>query len=640
MTHALPPSSPDPSPAPSLATSADGAPADEGAVPVMAASTALRGVFDAIGELVIVRDRDGRLSDVNGAFLRAFGGTREDWTGRWFAVAPAFGESASHRRYDVAMRTRTGPVWIEWSETLTADGSIIAVGRDVTEQRSQVQRESEAARGKGVFFAAVTHELRTPLSGALGTARLLEDTGLKPDQAAYVAALKASASHALKLIDDILDLSRLEAGKLELRPEAMDPSRLVEEVCELLSEKAAEKGLALAHAQGPGVPAQIRADPARLKQILYNLAGNAVKFTREGGVLVTLEAENNSLRLSVRDTGPGITPSDQARLFEQFERGAAERDNSAPGAGLGLAMVKRLAEAMDGEVGVRSQPGEGALFWFTFQPEVLQRAPVHRPLAGRRILIATPCSIESDALVLHAETLGAWAENCSSQGQLVARAQAVRPDIVILDDGWTEDASALAAAGCAGRILALARPRTKARYTGKDRPAGIDGWLVAPVRASSLARFALGKSSGDEKRESEVRGPVLAGYRILLAEDDPVNALIARTLLTRLGASVVMAATGREAVLEASQGGLDAALLDLRMPELDGRDAAAQIRALPGEPGSVPLVALTANATESDRDACLAAGMDAFLAKPVDPDELASVLSGLCGGQIRARLSA
>lgn len=604
------------------------------------AALPLRAIFDAIGELVIVRDKDGRLSDVNGAFLRAFGGEREDWIGRWFAVAPAFGENASHRRYDVAMRTRTGPVWIEWSETLVTDGSIVAVGRDVTEQRSLVERESEAARGKGVFFAAVTHELRTPLSGALGTARLLEDTGLKPDQAAYVAALKASASHALNLIDDILDLSRLEAGKMELRPEPVDPARLVEEVCELLSEKAAEKGLALAHAQGPGVPAQIRADPARLKQILFNLAGNAVKFTREGGVLVTLEAEGDNLRLSVRDTGPGISAGDQSRLFEQFERGAAERENTAPGAGLGLAMVKRLAEAMDGNVGIRSQRDQGALFWFSFTPEVLQRAPVHRPLSGRRVLIATPCTIESDALILHAETLGAWAESCSNQGQLVARAQAVRPDIVILDDRWSEDASALSATGCAGRILVLARPRTKDRYSGADRPEGIDGWLVAPVRASSLARFALGKSSGDEVREDDSSGPVLAGYRILLAEDDPVNALIARTLLSRLGATVVMARTGREAVLEASQGGLDAVLLDLRMPELDGRDAAARIRALPGEPGAVPLIALTANATEADRDACLAAGMDAFLTKPVDPDALADALSRLCAGQNRARLSA
>lgn len=600
----------------------------------------LDGILDAIGELVIVRGGDGRLTYVNGAFLRAFGGEKQDWIGRWFAVAPAFGDHEGQTRYDVAMRTRSGPVWIEWSETLRPGGGVIAVGRDVTEQRNMVARESEAARGKGVFFAAVTHELRTPLSGALGTARLLEDTGLKPDQAAYVAALKASAAHALALIDDILDLSRLEAGKLDLRPEPVDPARLVEEVCELLSEKASEKGLALAHAQGPGVPAQIKADPARLKQILFNLAGNAVKFTKTGGVLVTLEAEGETLRLAVRDTGPGICASDQARLFEQFERGAAERDKSAPGAGLGLAMVKRLAEAMNGEVGVHSQPGEGALFWVSFTPEILQRAPVRRPLAGRRVLVATPCQTEADALSLHAETLGAWAEVCASQAQLVHRAGAARPDIIILNDSWSEDAAALASLGLDTRILALARPRTKDRYAGKERPAGIDGWLVAPVRASSLARFALGQSSGQEKRGRPASGPMLAGYRILLAEDDPVNALIARTLLTRLGATIVLASTGREAVIEASQGGYDAILLDLRMPELDGREAAAQIRALPGEPGAVPLVALTANATEADRETCLAAGMDAFLTKPVDPEALASVLTGLCGGKNRARLIA
>lgn len=603
-------------------------------------SNDLRDVLDAMSELVIVRDAEGRLTDVNGAFLRAFGGEREDWIGRWFAVAPSFGEHGRQTRYDVAMRTRAGPVWIEWSETLCPRGGIVAVGRDVTEQRNLVARENEAARGKSVFFAAVTHELRTPLSGALGTARLLEDTGLKPDQSAYVAALKASTAHALSLIDDILDLSRLEAGKLDLRPEPVDPARLVEEVCELLSEKAAEKGLALAHAQGPGVPAQIRADPARLKQILFNLAGNAVKFTREGGVLVTLEMEAGLLRLLVRDTGPGICPSDQSRLFEQFERGAAERDKSAPGAGLGLAMVKRLAEAMDGEVGVHSQPGEGALFWVSFTPEILQRAPARRPLAGRRLLIATPCQIEAEALSLHAETLGAWAETCHSQAQLVHRAGAARPDIIILDDGWCEDAGTLAALGNNTRILALARPRTKARYAGKERPAGIHGWLVAPVRAGSLARFALGQSSGEERRAGPVTGPVLAGYRILLAEDDPVNALIARTLLTRLGATIVLAATGKEALLEASQGGFDAVLLDLRMPEMDGRDVASRIRALSGEPGAVPLVALTANATEADRDECLAAGMDAFLTKPVDPDALADVLTGLCGGKNRARLEA
>lgn len=601
----------------------------------------LRAVFDAIDELVLVRSAEGRLVDVNRAFVRAFGGARADWLGSWFAVAPAFGEDGEARRYDVAMRTRAGPVWIEWSETPLADGGAVAVGRDVTRQRETAVRQSELARGKTTFFAAVTHELRTPLSGAYGTARLLEDTPLEPDQKAYVEALKSSARHALDLVDDILDLSRLEAGKLDLAPETIDPARIVEEVCELLSEKAAEKGLTLAHAQGPGVPAQIKADPARLRQILFNLTGNAVKFTSVGGVLVTLGAEPGALRLSVRDTGPGIGAADQARLFEHFERGAAERAKAAPGAGLGLAMVKRLAEAMGGEVGVRSRPDDGALFWVRFAPEIVQGPSARRPLAGRRVLIATPCPIEAEALTLQAEALGAFAEACADRTRLMREIKTAGAAVVILDDLWAEDAEQIRTLPAVQRILALARPRTKARYADGQRPGAIDGWLVAPVRASSLARFALGQARGEEERgaDAPVEALTLAGLSILVAEDDPVNAMIARTVLTRLGAEVTLTTNGAKAVEIAAAGGIDAALLDMRMPEMDGLEAARRIRALPGPPGAAPLIALTANATEADRDACLAAGMDAFMAKPLDPAALSSALTALCGRENRSSLA-
>ncbi|TRO94357.1 response regulator [Glycocaulis profundi] len=601
----------------------------------------LRAVFDAMAELVIVRGADGRLTDVNAAFIRAFGGERSDWTGAWFAVAPAFGEDGGARRYDVAMRTRAGPVWIEWSETPLPGGGAVATGRDVTEQREAALRQDERAKGKTTFFAAVTHELRTPLSGALGTARLLEDTDLAPDQAAYVTALTSSARHALALVDDILDLSRLEAGRLELRPEPVEPGRLVEEVCELLAEKAAEKGLTLAHAESADVPARIRADPARLKQILFNLAGNAVKFTEAGGVLISLETEKDgALRLSVRDTGPGISAADQSRLFEHFERGAAEK-GSAPGAGLGLAMVKRLAEAMGGEVGVRSKPDEGALFWVRITPETVQRAPARRPLAGRRVLIATPCPIEAEALRLQAEALGAYAEACLDRDRIVAEARAAGAASVILDDVWADEAAAVRQAATVDRILALARPRTKARYADGERPAEIDGWLVAPVRANSLARFVLGQARGEEERAgpAALESLTLTGLAVLVAEDDPVNAMIARTVLTRLGADVTLVTNGAKAVDVASEGGVDAALLDLRMPEMDGREAARRIRDLPGPPGAIPIIALTANATEADRDACLAAGMDGFLPKPLDPAALSDVLTALCGRENRASLT-
>ncbi|MFW5661238.1 MAG: sensor histidine kinase, partial [Oceanicaulis sp.] len=354
-------------------------------------------VIDAMDELVLVRDAAGRVVSVNRAFLSAFGGERSDWIGRWFAVAPAFGEDGAARRYDAAMRTRAGPAWIEWSETPTPGGGAVAVGRDVSRERTARAEESEAARGKSIFFASVTHELRTPLSGALGAAALLEETGLKPDQAAYLDAVRSSAAHALALIDDILDLTRLEAGRLELREEAIDLRALVEDVAEILAPRAAEKGLTLAHAVAAEVPEKVSADPARLRQVLFNLAGNAVKFTQTGGVLIGAERAGERMRLTVRDTGPGVSGADQARLFEYFERGSAERTN-APGAGIGLAMVRRLAEAMDGSVGVRSEPGRGALFWFEAPLTALAGPPSARPLAGRVTITASNHMIVREAL--------------------------------------------------------------------------------------------------------------------------------------------------------------------------------------------------------------------------------------------------
>ncbi|MCC5995674.1 MAG: PAS domain-containing protein, partial [Oceanicaulis sp.] len=346
-------------------------------------------VLDALGEMVVARSADGRVTRVNAAFLEAFGGAAEDWAGQWFAIAPGPGEASRARRFDAAMQTRAGPRYIEWSQTPLPGGGAVAVGRDVSAERRARDEASEAARGKTVFFASVTHELRTPLAGALGAVDLLRETGLKPDQQAYLDVVRASAEHALRLIDDILDLSRLEAGALALRPEPVDLRTLVEDACELLALRAAGKGLTLDHVIHPGVPEVVRADPARVRQILFNLAGNAVKFTQTGGVLVEADYAGGAVRLSVRDTGPGVSQADQARLFDHFERGAQE-GAGAPGAGLGLAMVRRLAEAAGGSAGVESQSCEGALFWCAWPCEALKPAPDARPLDGRGVLIAAP----------------------------------------------------------------------------------------------------------------------------------------------------------------------------------------------------------------------------------------------------------
>ena len=598
---------------------------------------AQRTLLDAMAELVLARDSSGRVTEVNAAFLNAFGGSRQDWIGRWFAVAPAPSASGQPRRYDAAMRTREGAAWIEWSETTLEDGGTIAVGRDVSEERRERAEASEAAKGKSVFFASVTHELRTPLSGALGAAALLKDSGLHSDQAAYLEAVRSSAQHALNLIDDILDLSRLEAGRLTLRAEPVDLRGLIEDACEILATRAAEKGLALAHAISADVPAEIRADPARLRQILFNLGGNAVKFTETGGVLVQASYHEGELSLAFKDTGPGISKADQPTLFKHFERGAAEH-NATPGAGLGLAMVKRLAEAMEGEVGVSSEPGAGAIFWTRFPAPALSPPPADRPLAGCTIIVASQSEIRREALTLKVQALGGQTlETRSTYAVPDLVREAVGPTTLILDADWADQAPAIKADAPQLRILVLAEPRTKDRFTHKDGPPGIDGWLVSPVRLSSLAAYAQGLDVVEDVTPQPVdHGRALEGLTVLVAEDDPVNAMIARTVLTRLGAEVEVVNTGR-AALEAASGGLfDAALLDMRMPEMSGLEAAVAIRSLKSPVAALPLVALTANATEDDRAACLTAGMDAFLTKPLQPQALIETLTGLCAPQNRA----
>jgi signal transduction histidine kinase/CheY-like chemotaxis protein len=597
-------------------------------------------VFDLLHELVMVRDCSGRIAYVNAAFVDILGGTAETWIGSWFDVAPNLSQEMKDRRFDSAMRTENGQAWIEWSETRFADGGAISIGRDVSEVRQAQAAQSAAARG---IFAAVTHELRTPLSGALGAADLLNDTPLQSDQRAFLDAVRSSAGHALALIDDILDLTRLEAGHLKLRQEPTDIRHLVEEVCEILAPRAGKKGLQLVHAIDADVPAQVEADPGRLRQILFNLAGNAVKFTESGGVAIYVEcAGDDAIRLSVRDTGPGIAKSDHAKLFEQFERGAADASN-APGAGLGLAMVRQLALAMEGEVGIQSELGSGALFWVTAKLKTVSPPPLEQPLHGRCVIIASPRKIVCETLDRQARGLGAETRLVSKPHDFAAAFD--QKDIlvtVILDEDWSAHAGQLKEDHPNSRILALSQAHTKSRFSDEpDRPDGIDGWLVAPVRLSSLGLYAQGQDDPLEHESTPAPShdrTILRGLNLLLAEDDPVNAMIAKTVLSRLGAAVVHVENGRDAFELAGTQRFDLILLDLRMPEMDGLDVAKAIRELPAPSSLVPLVALTANATEADRVECLSAGMDAFFAKPLNAETLGTRIAALCGTQFEARV--
>jgi signal transduction histidine kinase/CheY-like chemotaxis protein len=598
--------------------------------------------LDALGEAVLVRDALGQVTHVNQIFLDLFGGARADWVGR--AFAPSAGEARSQdgeRVFETLMRTRSGALWVEWTERPLAEGAgAVAIGRDVTGRREAARDHEAAQRAKSRFFASVTHELRTPLAGALGMARLLAGTPLQPDQASYVDALTGSASHALAMIDDILDISRLEAGRLELRPAPLDLPALVRETVELAAPRAHEKGLEIAVVLAEDAPQRVEADAARLKQILFNLIGNAVKFTESGGVRVDVGARKDAtgadqVGISVADTGPGIAAEDQQSLFEHFERGAAETQNHE-GAGLGLAMVRRLVEAMDGEISLDSAPGHGAAFRIILPLPVLSRIETDA-FRGRRFAVAAPGAVLRDALSDQIEALGGEVLRIDEKSRIAAASGRE----LLIDAAWRD---ALAAAGAAHSWL-LVNPEEKAERVA-DMPAEADGWLVKPVRRESLIALARGERE-ETDAPAETRDAAgedasrLAGLRVLLAEDDPVNAVIARKMLERFGAEAVWVGDGAQA-LEAltgttgGEGEFDAALIDQRMPEMDGPDVARAAR-MAGV--ATPLVALTANATEADRSLCLDAGMDEFLTKPVDPDVLVVTLEALCRGRKQASIA-
>ena len=474
------------------------------------------------------------------------------------------------------------------------------------------------------YLAALSHELRTPLNGVLGMAGLLAGTRLDADQRAYVQALKQTGAHLLGLVNDVLDLAKLESGQIDLEPSAVDVELLLQGVCELLSPRAHEKGLEIAWAV-VGDPSEIMADEGRLRQILFNLAGNAVKFTERGGVLLQADISPSDhgsvqLRLCVTDSGPGVPEAEQARIFEEYARAPGDTSR-LEGSGLGLAIVRRLAAAHGGAIGLNNSPQGGAQFWFEARFAVARTAARGRPLAGLTVQIASASATVRVAAARQIEACGGLAlatPDCSP---------APDADVILVD-------RPLAGVATEGRpALVLLAAEERAEIEGL-RARGYAGYLIKPLRRASLAERVLtvagrGPRTDDgaptRAAEDERVAPACAvGVRVLLVEDNPINALLARTLLEREGCTVDCAANGADAVQAGLSRGHDLILMDQRMPGMDGARAAVALR----EAGlTTPIVALTADAFEDDRRACLAAGMDDFLAKPLEVGALRAVLS-------------
>ena len=625
-------------------------------------------LLEAQGDLIVRRDNQGRITYVNDAYCALTGTLRDALLGT--ATAPQslqLGRLSvlpdGTRLHDEQIMTAAGARWVAWCDVVVWAESgeraeVQSVGRDVTDRidaervMADARDAAEAASGaKSRFLAMVSHEIRTPLNGILGMAGLLSDTPLTPEQTTYVKATKTSGTALLSLIEDILDFSKIEAGKLELETRPFSPAQLVEDVVELLAPRAQAKNLEIASDVDERLPERVIGDATRVRQVLLNLAGNAIKFTETGGVGVIVEAgaAPDEIVFEVRDTGIGIAPEQQTRIFREFEQAEGGAARKFGGAGLGLAISRRIVERMGGRIEVASKPSQGASFRAIIPlppAEGNETADFVAPdLAGRAVLIVALPTIEASLIERRLTRWGAGVMHIAPHlaGMLAQR----HWDAVLVDHAIGAEALAGISRPTgrdAPRRIVLVTPGERQRLPAlKD--AGFGGYLVKPVRAASLkAQLAPvpGFDVAAPTATMSTRTAATASKRkmlsVLVAEDNEINALLTLALLTRLGHRPTIAGSGGAALTrwtEARDNGtpFDLVLMDMHMPGIDGLEAARRIRASEAVRNTprTSMIALTANAFAEDREACLAAGMDGFLVKPLDRDRLALTLDEVAG---------
>ena len=628
----------------------------------------LRGLIDALGDIVVHRNQAGGIVYANKVFAALVGIDQRDLAGQTLmqlgvdvGVVPdeAFSAGECLSSTDVAIRSANGVRWFSWIEFSARDqasGEVShrAIARDITSRKlaetaliKARERAEYASQAKSRFLATVSHEIRTPMNGIMGMAKLLADTELSAEQRTYVGAVSTSASALLALIEDLLDYTKIEAGRFDIEPQPMSPREIADNVVELLAAKAFAKDIGLGCHVAPDVPQMITSDPGRIRQVLLNLLGNAIKFTDAGGVLLTItrssRGKRDMVRFSVSDTGPGLLAEDRDRIFEEFEQADGSSTRAHGGAGLGLAISKRLVESMNGKISVTSEHGSGSEFSFEI-PAIgaTQGQREHGDaLTGRKIVVLSRNAVEAEAIAMTVRAQGGSAVIAATAAQAIVHADGCTS---LLVDAAIEKSDGrvlqrLRQGGFAGADAITMITPTDRGMLGEFRASGYSTFLVRPVRGETLLRVLLAKLTAAppaapvvDRQGARPRprrtGNRLPGLAILVAEDNDINAMLARATLLKAGHRVDVVGNGKAAVEAVVGSGrkrrYDVILMDLHMPVMDGLDAISAIRRHEEETGlaPVPIMVLSADSQEKTRHAVLAHGASGFVTKPLDPDAL------------------